>query len=49
MDEDSIGEFWGILETKPYMRLLNRYADFMAEAGMMTLAGRAGFGASQEV
>ena len=40
MDEDSIGEFWGILETRPYMRLLNRYADFMAEAGMMTLAAR---------
>lgn len=38
MDEDSIGAFWGILETRPYMRLLNRYADFMAEAGMMTLA-----------
>ena len=40
MDEDSIGEFWGILETRPYMRLLNRYADFLAEAGMMTLAAR---------
>ena len=40
MDEDSIGEFWGILETRPYMRLLSRYADFMAEAGMMTLAAR---------
>lgn len=40
MDEDSIGEFWGILETRPYMRLLNRYADFLTEAGMMTLAAR---------
>ena len=40
MDEDSIGEFWGILETRPYMRLLNRYADFMTEAGMMTLAAK---------
>jgi tetratricopeptide (TPR) repeat protein len=40
MDEDSIGDFWGILETRPYMRLLHRYADFMAEAGMMTLAAR---------
>ncbi len=40
MDEDSIGEFWGILETRPYMRLLHRYADFMVETGMMTLAAR---------
>lgn len=40
MDEDSIGEYWGILETRPYMRLLNRYADFMAEAGMMSLAAK---------
>ena len=40
MDEDSIGEYWGILETRPYMRLLNRYADFMAEAGMMGLAAK---------
>lgn len=40
MDANSIGEFWGILETRPYMRLLNRYAEFMAEAGMMTLAAR---------
>lgn len=40
MDGDSIGEFWGILETRPYMRLLNRYADFMAEAGMMGLAAK---------
>ena len=40
MEEDSIGAFWGILETRPYMRLLNRYADFMVEAGMMTLAAR---------
>ena len=40
MDGDSIGEFWGILETRPYMRLLNRYAEFMAEAGMMGLAAK---------
>jgi tetratricopeptide (TPR) repeat protein len=40
MDENSIGEYWGILETRPYMRLLNRYAEFMAEAGMMSLAAR---------
>lgn len=40
MDEESIGRFWGILETRPYMRLLNRYAEFLAEAGMMTPAAR---------
>ena len=40
MNEDCIGEFWGILETRPYMRLLNRYADYLVEAGMMTLAAR---------
>jgi len=40
MNEDCIGEFWGILETRPYMRLLNRYADFLVETGMMTLAAR---------
>ena len=35
MDEDSIGDFWGILETRPYMRLLERRAEFLIEAGMM--------------
>lgn len=40
MDEDSIGKYWGILETRPYMRLLNRYAEFMEEAGMMSLAAK---------
>lgn len=40
MDEDSIGRFWGILETRPYMRLLDRYMEFMAEAGMMGLAAK---------
>ncbi len=40
MDEGSIGEFWGIVETRPYMRLLSKYADFMVEVGMPTLAAR---------
>ena len=40
MDEDSIGKFWGILETRPYMRLLHKYADFLVETEMMTLAAR---------
>ena len=40
MEKENIGGFWGILETRPYMRLLNRYADFMAQAGMMSFAAR---------
>ena len=40
MDEDCIGKFWGLWETRPYMRLLHRYADFLTEMGMMTLAAR---------
>ncbi len=40
MDEDNIGRFWEILETRPYMRLRNRYADYMVEAGLMTRAAK---------
>lgn len=38
MDKNSIGDFWGILETRPYMRLLDRYMQFATEAGMLGLA-----------
>lgn len=38
MAEENIGYFWGILETRPYMRLLARYVDFLIEAGMMNPA-----------
>lgn len=38
MSEDSIGNYWAILETRPYMRLRERYIDFMIEAGMMGIA-----------
>ncbi len=40
MDEDSIGAYWGILETRPYMRLLSRYAEYLVDNGMMTLAAQ---------
>ena len=38
MAQENIGHFWGILETRPYMRLLARYVDFLIEAGMMNRA-----------
>ena len=40
MDKDSIGAFWGILETRPYMRLKRRYVDYLIEAGMTEAAIR---------
>ncbi len=40
MDEESIGSFWGILETRPYMRLRNKYMEHLVEAGMMGQAVR---------
>ena len=38
MAQENIGHFWGILETRPYMRLLARYVDFLIKAGMMNRA-----------
>ena len=40
MDEESIGSFWGILETRPYMRLRDRYMACLVEAGMMGQAAK---------
>ena len=37
-DEESIGEFWGILETRPYMRLLHDYMEVLSECGMVRKA-----------
>ena len=34
MDEDSIGKYWGLLETRPYMRLRGAYAHLLAAMGM---------------
>lgn len=33
-DEECIGDFWGILETRPYMRLRHRYLQALLECGM---------------
>lgn len=37
-DEDCIGQFWLIYETRPYMRLLDKYASTLVESGKMRLA-----------
>ncbi|MCM1335374.1 MAG: hypothetical protein NC084_02165 [Bacteroides sp.] len=37
-DKDSVGEFWLIPETRPYLRLLDRYADALAQCGWMRLS-----------
>ncbi|MBQ9008680.1 MAG: hypothetical protein IJ088_05040 [Clostridia bacterium] len=38
MDEESIGLYWGILETRPYMRLQGSYVDLLLASGMMRRA-----------
>lgn len=37
-DNDCIGEFWGLFETRPYMRLLDKYSDNLVQCGKMRLA-----------
>ena len=37
-DEENIGEFYSILETRPYMRVLEKYADVAMKFGMNRLA-----------
>ncbi len=37
-DEEYIGEFWGVLETRPYMRLRSCYLDALLDCGMIGLA-----------
>ncbi len=32
---DSMGDFWGILETRPYMRLRHSYFELLIQCGMM--------------
>ncbi len=36
--DDNIGEFWLIFETRPYMRLLEKYASHFVQCGQMRLA-----------
>lgn len=37
-EESNIGEFWLIFETRPYMRLLEKYASHLVHCGQMRLA-----------
>lgn len=37
-DEENIGNFWLILETRPYMRVFDGYASTLAECGQFRLA-----------
>ncbi len=41
-DEEYIGEFWGILETRPYMRVRNEYFSALKEFGMLRQAAGEG-------
>ncbi len=36
--QDCMGDFWGILETRPYMRLRHSYLELLIECGMMRKA-----------
>lgn len=38
MDAESTGRFWGILETRPYMRLWDEYSQILLRLGMMRKA-----------
>ncbi len=39
---NDIGEFWGILDTRPYMRVRQKHMDTMIECGMYTAAAEEG-------
>ena len=39
-DEDSIGRYWGITETRPYMRIKMTYAEELKDHRMLTAAAR---------
>ena len=38
--EEYIGDFWGVLETRPYMRVRNEYVSLLKELGMLRQAAR---------
>ena len=40
--EESVGVFWGVTETRPYMRVMKMYMDIMAEHGMLRRATAVG-------
>jgi len=37
-EDDNIGKFWLVFETRPYMRLLEKYASHFVQCGQMRLA-----------
>ncbi len=39
-DDENIGEFWQIIETRPYMRMRYQYAGALCEFGMLRKAAR---------
>ena len=39
-EEDSIGHFWQILETRPYIRLKDEYVSLLKELGRLKMAAR---------
>ena len=41
-EDDSIGHFWGIVETRPYMRLRSEYMQALVECGMIGKAREEG-------
>ena len=42
MNENSIGDFWGISETRPFIRLYSSYLDLLVDCGMMRMATTVG-------
>lgn len=42
MSEDSIGDYWEISETRPFIRLYSSYLDLLVDCGMMRMATTVG-------
>lgn len=42
MNEVSMGEYWGISETRPFIRLYSAYLDLLVDCGMMRMATNVG-------
>lgn len=40
--QHDVGSFWGILDTRPYMRVRQKYMDTLVECGMFTAAAEEG-------
>ncbi|MDD3339823.1 MAG: hypothetical protein PHS82_13325, partial [Lachnospiraceae bacterium] len=42
LNEETIGDYWGITETRPFIRLYSNYLNLLIECGMMRQAARIG-------